>query len=64
VSHDYNYFKPGIADLTDASRSASMIQCGFGKSGSVTNAGEVGLIRIDVDGPIEIGPIIKSKPTP
>ena len=61
---DYNYFNPGVANYTGASRSAGMIQCGFGKPGSVANAGEVGLIRIDVDGPVEIGPIIKPKPTP
>lgn len=48
---DFDYFKGGWkAYYSDSSCSAAMIQCGFGKTGSNTNAGQVALIEIEVDG--------------
>jgi hypothetical protein len=52
---DFDYFTTGwIANYSDSSRSATMIQNGFGKTGSVTNAGQVGLLEVEVDGSVSI----------
>ena len=49
---DFDYFTPN--QTADESRSAAMIQSGFGKTGSVANAGQVGLVEVEVDGDVEI----------
>jgi len=48
---DYNYFNPAGA-VNNASISAASVQCGYGKPGSVANAGQVGLVRIEVTGTV------------
>ena len=51
---DFNYFNTSwAADYSDASRSAGMIQSGFGRTGSTTDAGQVGLVEVEVDGDVE-----------
>ena len=49
---DFDYFTP--TQTANESRSAAMIQSGFGKTGSVANAGQVGLIEVAVDGSVTI----------
>ncbi len=49
---DFDCFTPN--QTADESRSAAMIQSGFGKTGSVANAGQVGLVEVEVDGDVEI----------
>ena len=52
---DFDYFTTGwLAGFSDSSRSAAMIQNGFGKAGSVANVGQVGLVEIEVDGSVSI----------
>jgi hypothetical protein len=52
---DFDYFTTGwMAGFSDSSQSAAMIQNGFGKTGSVTNAGQVGLVEVEVDGSVTI----------
>lgn len=52
---DFDYFTTGwMAGFSDSSQSAAMIQNGFGKTGSVTNAGQIGLVEIEVDGSVTI----------
>lgn len=48
---DFDYFTP---QNFDESRSAAMIQSGFGKTGSVANAGQVGLVEVEVHGDVKI----------
>ena len=52
---DFDYFTTGfIANYSDSSQSAGMIQNGFDKTGSTLHAGQVGLVEVEVDGSVTV----------
>ena len=61
---DFNYFKPGLPDWLGASRSGASIQSGYGKNGSFPGSGQVILIRIVMDGSVEVSAATKTPPNP
>ncbi|MBN1126828.1 MAG: hypothetical protein JXA82_17615 [Sedimentisphaerales bacterium] len=56
---DFNYFNTGLASWVGAPLDGASVQCGFGRSGSISGAGQVALIRIDVSGTVNVGPFVK-----
>jgi hypothetical protein len=46
---DFNYFNTNHA-WTDAPRSGAMIQNGFNQTGSITDAGQIALVEIEIEG--------------
>ncbi|MDD2598158.1 MAG: hypothetical protein PHO37_02875 [Kiritimatiellae bacterium] len=52
---DFDYFTTGwLAGFSDSSQSAAIIQNGFSKTGSTTNAGQIGLVEVEIDGSVII----------
>lgn len=59
---DFNYFNTSFwASMADAPQSGAMIQCGFGQPGADPGAGQVALIRVDIDGTVGVGPFTKQE---
>ena len=57
---DFNYFNPSfLPNYSDASRSAGMIQCAFGRATTPANVGQVGLVRINFLASIDTYSVIK-----